>query len=283
VAGGEKVGDFRRILRFGSDLSESKSYHFEDSVFEKIGVICDSAETWSGIYRRFEDSSLVVVKLFFLSDLIDEELIETKITHLMNLYHPCILPSIGFVLAGGSRELKVLGLYSESLVLVDIIRASPAWWTPTAKAKSVAGLVLGLRFVHSLGLIHGCLTTNSVLFDSNHCIQITDFLKDLSQNGLSGFSSEEWNPETDIRGFMSILFEIVVGRPANDETDIPAEVPKFVSEMIQTGLSGERRSQPSFCEIFETLKQHDFKIVPGVHPADVLAFVDWVELLEQSC
>jgi hypothetical protein len=45
-----------------------------------------------------------------------------------------------------------------------------------------------------------------------------------------------WNPETEIRGFISILFEIVVGHPANDEADIPAEVPQFVSEMIKTGF-----------------------------------------------
>jgi hypothetical protein len=130
--------------------------------------------------------------------------------------HPCIAASIGFVLAGGSRELKVIGLYSEGFVLVEVIGASPAWWIATAKAKAVAGLVLGLRFVHSFGLIHGCLTTKTILFDSNRCIQMTDFSMVLSGNGLSGFSNEGWNPETDVRGSVSILFEIVVGRPVSD-------------------------------------------------------------------
>jgi hypothetical protein len=166
--------------------------------------------------------------------------------------------------------------------LAEVIAVCPAWWTPTAKAKSVAGLVLGLRFVHSLGLIHGCLTTKRIFLDSNHCIQMTDFLSGLSRNGLSGFSNEGWNPEADVRGFVSILFEIVVGRPVNDEANIPAEVPMFVSEMIKTELSGEKRRQSSFYDIFKTLKQHNFGIVSGVDSAEVLAFVDWVEVIEQS-
>jgi hypothetical protein len=34
-----------------------------------------------------------------------------------------------------------------------------------SKRKAVAGLVLGLRFGHSLGLIQGYWTTNSILLD----------------------------------------------------------------------------------------------------------------------
>jgi hypothetical protein len=111
---------------------------------------------------------------------------------------------------------------------------------------------------------------------------MAEVLKGLSGNGLSGFFSKGWNPETDVREFVSILFEIVVHRPAKDEADIPTEGLKFVSEMIKTRLSGEKRRRSSFCDIFQTLKQHDFGIVSGVDSADVLVFVDWGELLEQS-
>jgi hypothetical protein len=104
----------------------------------------------------------------------------------------------------------------------------------------------------------------------------------LSRNGLSGFSREGWDPETDLRGFVSILFEIVVDRLAKDEADIPADVREFVSEMIKSGLSGECRRLSSFQDILETLKQHDFRIVSGVEPAEVLSFGGWVAELEQS-
>jgi tRNA A-37 threonylcarbamoyl transferase component Bud32 len=47
------------------------------------------------------------------------------------------------------------------------------WWTATAKA--VAGIALSLRFAHSLGLIHGHLTSKNICFDIDHRIQITGF------------------------------------------------------------------------------------------------------------
>jgi serine/threonine protein kinase len=212
------------------------------------------------------------------------ELIEKEMEQLINLRHPCIAAPIGFVLESGSRELKIIGMYSESASLSEVIAANPAWWTPTAKAKAVAGLVLGLRFAHSFGLIHGCLTTKNILFDLNHHIQITDFLSNLplSERAICGFSKEGWNPDTDVRGFASLLFEIIVGRPASDEVSVPADVPMFVSDLIEAGLSGKSRRLSSFWDIFETLKRHDFEIVAGVDSADVLSFVGWVEWLEQS-
>jgi hypothetical protein len=60
-----------------------------------------------------------------------------------------------------------MGLYFESFSLAEVFGASPGWWTPTAKVKAVAGLVLGLWFVHSFGLIHGWITTKNILLDSN--------------------------------------------------------------------------------------------------------------------
>jgi hypothetical protein len=209
----------------------------------------------------------------------EDRLIKNEIGKLIKLCHPCIATSIGFAFGRGSRELKVLGISSESQSLFEVFRASPVWWTPTAKA--VAGIVLGLRFTHSLGLVHGHFTTNSIAFDLNYGIQITGFLSGLSGNRICGFSNEGWNPETDIRGFVSILFEIAVGRPAKDEAHRPADLPMFVGEMTETGLSSESRRLTSFRKIFETQKQGDFAIVSGVDLADVLTFVDWIEELEQ--
>jgi serine/threonine protein kinase len=274
--------DFRRMLRLVSEDFDMISYQLSNSVIEEMGEICASAVIGSGIYQRFEDESQIVVKSISLRDLREHGLIKKEIERLINLCHPCIAALIGFVFAGVSWELKVLGLSSESEILFEVLAASPVWWTPTAKAKAIAGIVLGLRFSHSLGLIHGHLTTHNIVFDLNHHIQITDFVSCLSGNGLSGFSREGWNPETDVRGFMSILFEIVVGYPAKDDADMPADVPTFVCEMIKSGLSDERKRWSSFRDIFETLERHDFKIVPGVDSAEVLSFVGWVEELEQN-
>jgi serine/threonine protein kinase len=241
--------DLRRILRLGSSFLELRSYLFDNPVIEENSIMCE-----------FEDNSEIVVESVFSKNLMEDGLIEKAIEKLINLCYSCIAAPIGFVFGSEWLEMNVFGLSSESEWLFEIIRANPMWETPTAKAKAIAGLVLGFRFTHSLGLIHGHLTTNNILFDLNHCIQITDFSSCLSGNGLSGFSREGCNPEMDIRGFVSILFEIVVGRPAKEEADIPVDVPMFVSEMIKSRLSGEWRRLSSFLDNFETLKQHNFEI-----------------------
>jgi hypothetical protein len=274
--------DFRQILRFDSYLPELKSRLLNDSIVDEIGMNVESAGIVNGMHRRFEDCSKIVIKSILFTDLIEDRLIDHKIENLINLCHPCISAPIGFVFAAGSGELKVVQFHSESPTLKEIISANPLWWTPTVKAKAVAGVVLALRFWHSLGLIHGCLTTNSIVFDWNHHIQITDVFCELSALDVCGFSREGWTPKMDIRGFVSVLFEIIVGRPPNDETDIPADVPIFVYDLIKAGLSSEMGRRFSFLNVFETLKLHDFKIIAGVDSAEVLSFVDWIEQLEQS-
>jgi serine/threonine protein kinase len=144
--------------------------------------------------------------------------------------------------------------------------------------------VLGLRFAHSLGLIHGHITGNNILFDSNHCIQIVDFNPVLLEIGeskegtqLRGFSGERWTLERDIQAFASILFELMFGRPRHGEESIPTGIPDFVSTIIKSGLSPISGISYSFDAILKILKENDFSIVDGVNSAEVSAFVSWVE------
>jgi hypothetical protein len=92
--------------------------------------------------------------------------------------------------------------------------------------------VLGLRFAHSFELLHGYLTARNILFDSDYFIQIVEFnsillkiaeseSEGVEEAKLGGFSGEGWIPERDIEAFVSILFEIVVGRPAKSEASVP--------------------------------------------------------------
>jgi serine/threonine protein kinase len=91
---------------------------------------------------------------------------ENEIQNLINLRHPCIASPIGFVLpieSGSLQELKIVRLYSEHCSLAEVLVVRPVWWTSTVKAKAIAGIVLDLRFAHSLGLLHGHLTASNIL------------------------------------------------------------------------------------------------------------------------
>jgi hypothetical protein len=75
----------------------------------------------------------------------------------------------------------------------------------TTKAKAIAGLALGLRFGHSLGLLHGHLTSNNV-----NRLAEQDW-NNSEKVDIGGFSEKCWTLMADIREFAEILSVIAVG------------------------------------------------------------------------
>jgi serine/threonine protein kinase len=272
--------DFRRIQRLGFDVGGLGDYIVNLSVFEERSNIWESDEVGNEIYDRIEDECLVLVKSKAHSANVSESDIEKEIENLINLRHPCISAPIGFVFgieSGSRQELNIVRMYLEGCSLSEVISVNPLWWASTVKAKAIAGLVLGLRFAHSLGLFHGHLTGNNILFDWDHCIQIVDFdpitlevgegeskskseSESKSDDGpqLIEFSGKGWTLERDIEGFASIVFEIVFGHPPDSEASIPTDIPDFVSMIIKLGLSPISRRNYSFNTILEILKENDF-------------------------
>jgi hypothetical protein len=288
--------DFRRILRAGCGFGDLSDYQIDLSVFEEISILGDSDNVSSQIYQRWDDGSVFVVKSKHHWK--SRKNCEIELENLLNLRHPCIAVPIGFVFPmelSESQELMIVELHAEEHSMAEVLSVNPVWWTATVKAKAVAGIVLGLRFAHSLGLIHGRLDSNNIIFDSDHLIQITNFYPIGLEVGESrkdgnvcagGFSGKGWSSNPDIRGFGLILFEIVFDHPAklvdvsNDQMIVHPNVPAFVSKIIATSQSPNLQTTDSFLDIFEILKANNFAIVSGVDSADVLSFVNWVESFE---
>jgi serine/threonine protein kinase len=276
---------------------------------DEIGV---SGAASAQLYRRCDDGLEIVVKLFGEFDRDEGFEIEREIEKLMNVTHPCIAAPFGFVLSTPSKQLKIARLYTRSGSLKDVLSARPLWWTPTAKAITVAGIVFGMRFLHSFGLIHGDLKPSNVLFDEYHRIRIADFGQSqlypresaATARGVGSefevpemLSGEERTAKVDVFSFALILFEILVGLPTLRRTcaseglgrlpvnacecvEIPGFVPEFVSMLIEAGLSANPRERPSFNDVSETLKKNSFRIADGVDSDEVSAFASLVESSE---
>jgi serine/threonine protein kinase len=290
-----------RAERSGIGIFENRclrDYIVNVSAFEEKTMIGESEEVPHHIYHRIEDEFLVIMKSKPHWESIEESAIENEIEKMINLRHPCIAAPIGFVFqieSGSRQELKIVRMYLEGCSLSEVVSVNPKWWTSTVKAKAVAGIVLALRFAHSLGLVHGHLTGNNILFDSDHCIQIVDFnsialevgeIEMKSGSGsedgtqLVGFSGEGWTAERDSEAFASILFELVFGRPPHGEASIPTGIPDFVSNIIKSGLSPISEGSYSFNTILDILKRNNFQVEDGVDSAEVSVFVNWVESSE---
>jgi serine/threonine protein kinase len=263
------------------------------SILAERSRICDSDEVSNQIYHRIEDDFLVFMKSVALSGNVKESEIEHEIERMINLRHHCIAGQIGFVFrieSGIRKELQIVRLYLEGCSLSEVVSVHPVWWTSTVKAKAVAFIVLALRFAHTLGLVHGHLTTSNILFDCDHCIQIVDFKSMRLEVGSSesergseertqlvGCSEERWTPKRDIQAFASILFELLFGSPPHSESSITRGIPNFVSRIIESDLSPICETSYSFNTILTILKENNFQIEDGVDPAEVSEFVNWVE------
>jgi serine/threonine protein kinase len=312
VRGWDSNVDFRRIQRLGSGLRGLSDCIVDLSEFEEGDAIGVRGAGSGQLYRRRDDGLEIVVKLFRQFERDEGCEIGREIEKLMNVMHPCIAAPFGFVLPTASKELKIARLYARSGSLKDVLSARPLWWTPTAKAIAVAGIVLGMKFLHNLGLIHGGLKPSNVLFDEYHRIQIADFGHSrpnphesvaTAREVASMFaapemrSGEERTAKIDVFSFALIMFEIVVGVPALGMTspseelgkmpvnacervEIPGFVPEFVSVLIVSGLSANPRERPSFDDISEVQKENYFRIADGVDSGEVSAFVSLVESSE---
>jgi serine/threonine protein kinase len=201
--------------------------------------------------------------------------------------------------------------------LEKILQTAPSWWTMTMKSIAVVGIVLGLRFVHSFGLVCMNLKPSNILFDESHRIQIVDIVPnqtalycrenfDESTRKANRVPSKFVAPEVlagrkptqkaDVYSFVLILFSIVVGHYLFEETDdrgccaerdlivdgdaIPRYVSGFVRQLILSGLSPNPNDRPSFNDIIEILKDNNFRIVEEVDSQAVRAFFDSVDSSE---
>jgi serine/threonine protein kinase len=286
--------DFRRIHRVGFDIPYLRDYIVNVSVFEESSMICDTNEVRNEICHRNEDEFSVLMKSIPLLERIEKSRLERELEKLINLRHPCIAAPIGFVIpveSGSAEELKIVRMYFDCCSLSEVISINPNCWTSTVKAKAVAGIVLGLRFAHSLGMVHGHLTARNILFDCDHCIQIIDFkpivwgvgeseIKIESESESKGKAREGWTPERDIQAFASIFFEIVFGHHPQGEELIPTGIPYFVWSLIESGLFPISGRSSSFNTILDILKQNKFAIQEDVDSEEVSAFVSWVESAE---
>jgi hypothetical protein len=285
------IRDFRRIQRVGSGLPDLAFFLVDLSLFEESSMLNENVGVSIRKYHHKDDELLMVVKSFHLSEFIGSRQIENEIENQVNLHHPCIIAPIGFLFQIGSQELMIARLYVEGCLLREVLSVNPMWWTPTMKAKAVAGIVLGLQFAHSFGLFHGNLKPSNILFDVDPDIQIVEFgqlrLK-MHSNQNGDFSSETWSPKVDVEAFFLILIEILVGhsansveRASNDEIDVLG-IPVFLSKLIRDEMGCYFRTSHSCLDIFHILKLNHFQITEDVDTEEVLLYVNDIEWKEQS-
>jgi hypothetical protein len=184
----------------------------------------------------------------------------------------------------------------------------------TYKAVLICDIVMGMRYVHSQGVIHRDLKPSNILLDANWRAKISDF-------GLSGPISGEGAPTgyrgtlgyaapeqltghadhtlgTDVFAFGLILYEIIGGEAVFGRTEtqksiitrlrkrqfpaVPNTFGPLMQNLIPRCCAIDPRSRPSFDSIFTEFQDANFDILPGIDAAYVKRCVEEVLALENQ-
>jgi serine/threonine protein kinase len=183
--------------------------------------------------------------------------------------------------------------------------APEEFWNPTGKAIIICGIVLGMRFVHSKGYIHGDLKPSNILIKTGGTALISDFgtsrlesadAKSTSDGGSVHYSAPELflsegvgTTKSDVFSFGLVSYEILTGSavfPGSmlvfpvmrklrslELPAIPSSCGKLMQDLIHRCWLREPASRPSFDDILNEYQKADFELVPGVDRLKVRQYV----------
>jgi serine/threonine protein kinase len=159
-----------------------------------------------------------------------------------------------------------------------------SFWTHNNISCIIVGIVLGMKYLHSLNIIHRDLKPGNLLIDENIRVRICDFgtavFEDCGTttavgtfNYISPETLEDAPPtkKVDVFAFGLILFELLVGESVFPKSasifgitklhgkgfrpKIPSSVSPPIANLIRSCWAIDPESRPSFEEIYERLEQ----------------------------
>jgi serine/threonine protein kinase len=163
------------LASYHLDLSRFEREHEQEHEDKQDSKTRELFGTFVNLYRRKSDNFEIAIKEVTYFPSYHAEYLFESLEMLTHLKHPCIAPLFGIVFQPDLTNLKIATSYYENGSLQEVLADPPSWWTPTAKSKTIAEIVLGMRFAHSLDCAHGSLKPSNIVFDNNHNVQIVDF------------------------------------------------------------------------------------------------------------
>jgi serine/threonine protein kinase len=259
-----------------------------------------------------ETGQQVAVKYFPMADF-DQAAFLREVEVLSQLNHPCVLRIIGWPLPGRSTLAQIHTELAHNGSLEDVLRQVQrgplmASWSRTRMAVIICDIVLGMRFIHSQGLIHRDLKPSNILIDENWRGMIGDLGSSLfevgdgtpiARSGTFYYAAPELFDEhatpsgkVDVYAFGLVLYEIIAGKAVFPTSVAPFDVIRqlgsryrpviprrfgpYIADLIARCWSHARSDRPSFDEIFNELQTREFDFFLGANSVEISRAVETV-------
>jgi serine/threonine protein kinase len=266
-----------------------------------------------GTVTLFEDPAthdMIALKAFDRCDDATDDMTQLfirEIEAMIRLRHPCVVAIVGYSLATKISPAQIGTRYAAN----GSLRQAVDKWMPaldeTGKAIVTAGVVLGMKFIHSQGFVHRDLKPENILLDERGFAQIGDIGSSRSfdagltlttqvgtplYTALEMYDERDYTPAVDVDSFALILYELEVGEPAfppairrnvlirkvvmGQRPPLPADIGATIRKIIGRAWSISPTRRPLFDEIFPALESIEFKLSPGVDCVRVHEFMSLV-------
>jgi serine/threonine protein kinase len=236
-----------------------------------------------------------------------------EVEALSRLNHPCILGIRGWTPPENSKKAQIHTEFAENRSQKDVLERVkcgdiPSFWNPTGIGILICGVVLGMRYVHSQGIIHRNLTPSNILVNGKGHVWINGFSCCHFANdndwtppevGPVHYSAPEmWDEDSipvstgDVFAFGSILYELLVGQPVFRPSElrlsvlrglrsyvwpsIPTPCGTLMQELIPQCWKRNPDDRPSFEDITCLFESRGFALVPGCNPLKIREFCESV-------
>jgi serine/threonine protein kinase len=279
--------------------------------------VCDLGNDFSGQVKLYEESDhrRHAVKTIPVNPA-NRKTFERDVKTIANLKHSCVLEVRGLIPAKRHEQLRIVTEFAPNGTLEENMRQEKRGElpiaSPTRVAKMLCGIVLGMRFAHSRGVIHGNLKPSNILLDSSWRVRIGDFgvrpmaeerplrrqIETIQYRAPEFFDDGEYTKMMDVYSFGLILYEVLVGRQAFPRAQtvdamtkcvvqgvrakIPRSIPHDVRKLMKRCWSQTPDKRPTFQEIHRDLKAMQFRIVADVKSAKVIRFVAEIKSSEKA-
>jgi serine/threonine protein kinase len=241
-----------------------------------------------------------------------------EIDMLMKLVHPCVLEIVGYSLPTPTVPARIGTMFAANGSLREALDERRSgrrrnFMDDTGIAIIIAGIVAGMRFIHSRGVIHRDVKPGNILIDERGYVRIGDLgssrlvsldVTQTKQVGTALYMAPEmyedgvYDASADVFSFALIVYELVVGDyvfpprlapmvlmkkvASSQRPKLPDDMNITVKKMILRCWSVDPMIRESFDEIWCHLSRIKFQITPQVDSSRVEEFLSWVEANESK-